>query len=317
MILPEGYHARPATVEDAPGAARVIAACESASGQDAIMTADVVRHFWQTVDLASQTIVITKPAGEIAATADIDNQGYVSVSVFGHVHPACRGQGLGSFLVDWGERWVRAHIEQAPPDARVVVQHLIPSTDDAARALLGDLGYEPARTTYFMRIELDAEPPEPAWPKGIGPSPYRPDVDEPEIHAAVEDAFRDVWGRPASSFERFLANRPSRRAQADLWLVARSGGEIAGVSIGKLLDKTGVIDNVGVRRRWRGQGLGLALMHASFWAFYRRGITDVRLNVDAESLTGATRLYERAGMHVASKHALYEKVLRDGAGSSR
>ena len=36
------------------------------------------------------------------------------------------------------------------------------------------------------------------------------------------------------------------------------------------------------------------------------------LGVDAQSLTGATRLYEKAGMHVDRQYANYEKELRPG-----
>jgi hypothetical protein len=36
------------------------------------------------------------------------------------------------------------------------------------------------------------------------------------------------------------------------------------------------------------------------------------LGVDSQNLTGATRLYERAGMHVALQHDTYEKELRPG-----
>jgi hypothetical protein len=38
----------------------------------------------------------------------------------------------------------------------------------------------------------------------------------------------------------------------------------------------------------------------------------VGLGVDADSLTGATRLYEKAGMHVVRELATYEKELRAG-----
>lgn len=36
------------------------------------------------------------------------------------------------------------------------------------------------------------------------------------------------------------------------------------------------------------------------------------LDVDAQSLTGATRLHEKAGMHVARQTVLYKKELRTG-----
>jgi GNAT superfamily N-acetyltransferase len=307
--LPHGYRARPATPGDVESVSSVIAACEAEHGQGIGTTPDVVRHFWSTLDLASHTLVIEAPAGEIVAAADIENQGYVSVSIYGHVHPEHRGLGLGSFIVDWGERWARAHRDLAPQDAEVVTRHLIPVTDEAAQALLTGHGYQRLRATYIMKFDLDAPPPDPVWPSGIRQAPYRPGVDEREIHEALEDTFRDVWGRPRSSFERFLGNRPDRASQSDLWIVARDDRTIAGICLGKLLDGRGWIDNVGVRRPWRRRGLGLALLHVSFAAYYRRGVSDVRLGVDSESLTGAPRLYERAGMRIESSSILFQKEL--------
>jgi len=46
--------------------------------------------------------------------------------------------------------------------------------------------------------------------------------------------------------------------------------------------------------------------------FYRRGVRKVGLGVDSQNLTGATRLYERAGMPIALQHDTYEKELRAG-----
>ena len=56
----------------------------------------------------------------------------------------------------------------------------------------------------------------------------------------------------------------------------------------------------------------MALLLHSFGEFYRRGRHTVGLGVDSQNLTGATRLYERAGMHVARIYIAYEKELRAG-----
>jgi hypothetical protein len=58
--------------------------------------------------------------------------------------------------------------------------------------------------------------------------------------------------------------------------------------------------------------VGLALLHHSFGEFYRRGRPTIALGVDAQSLTGATRLYERAGMHAQRRYAMHRKELRPG-----
>jgi len=54
------------------------------------------------------------------------------------------------------------------------------------------------------------------------------------------------------------------------------------------------------------------LLLQSFGEFYRRGTRRVGLGVDAASPTGATRLYERAGMRVSREFAVYEIELRPG-----
>ena len=74
----------------------------------------------------------------------------------------------------------------------------------------------------------------------------------------------------------------------------------------------GWVNILGVRRPWRKRGIGVALLEHSFGEFYRRGILKAGLGVDAESLTGALRLYEKAGMHVHLIFDNYEKTIREG-----
>lgn len=311
--LPADYWTRPATLDDAEAVAAILTACERAHGLGTSTSAATVLDDWQGVDLDEETLLIIAPDGSVAACADVLNRSYVNISVYGYVHPDHTGRGLGGYLVQWGEEWARSRMDRAEPGARVVVQHYVPSQDKAALELLPAHGYEPVRGTYVMGIELDAAPPEPEWPEGIHVTPYRPGEDDMEVHLAVEDAFRDLWGRPRSDFERFQAYAQGEGVRPDLWIIARDeAGQIAGISLGTLADDHGWIDTVGVTRAWRRKGLGLALLHASFRAFFRRGIHDVRLSVDAQSLTGANRLYERAGMHVISHYILHQKELRSG-----
>jgi ribosomal protein S18 acetylase RimI-like enzyme len=56
----------------------------------------------------------------------------------------------------------------------------------------------------------------------------------------------------------------------------------------------------------------LALLHHTFGEFQQRGYQRVTLGVDAENLSGATRLYKKAGMTVAREFAVYEKELQAG-----
>jgi ribosomal protein S18 acetylase RimI-like enzyme len=99
------------------------------------------------------------------------------------------------------------------------------------------------------------------------------------------------------------------------------GEEITGLCLCRRRDwedsDMGWVDVLGVRRRWRRQGLALAMLHFAFDKFRRMGKLRAGLGVDANSLTGATRLYEKAGMHVAREFYTYEKELRPGRDISK
>ena len=65
-----------------------------------------------------------------------------------------------------------------------------------------------------------------------------------------------------------------------------------------------------MRRAYRRRGIAEALLKTAFAELYRRGERRVGLGVDAESPTGATRVYERAGMRTLWHAIVYEKELR-------
>ena len=70
------------------------------------------------------------------------------------------------------------------------------------------------------------------------------------------------------------------------------------------------IQDLGVRRNWRRQGIGEALVSASMRAFKADGFDYAGLAVDGDNLTGAHRIYERLGFQLTfSKVYLAKSVL--------
>ena len=65
----------------------------------------------------------------------------------------------------------------------------------------------------------------------------------------------------------------------------------------------------------RGKGLGTALLVHSLHVLHKEGMEGAHLNADAENLTGAMRLYERAGFRIRKTYISYRKSLR-GNGDS-
>jgi mycothiol synthase len=177
-------------------------------------------------------------------------------------------------------------------------------TSEADNRITGSfraLGFEPARHSYRMEIDLQGDARGPAWPEGIAVRTMREDEHE-RVYEAVREVWRDASDPIDDTFDEW-AHWTIRSPSFDpsLWFLAEADGELAGFSLCRE-DATdtaaGYVGTLGVRRPWRKQGLGEALLLHSFAEFRRRGYTRGTLGVDASSPTGATRLYERAGMRV-------------------
>ena len=315
MELPQGYSLSVPVLGDAGAVADLMAACVRADGGAEGMSVEHVLDDWHEVDLEEEAVVVLGPDGTVAGYADVVNRAFVSLSVYGYVHPEHRRRGIGAWLVEWGEDWMRARTHLAPEGARVVVRHYVISTNTGARRLLENNGYEAARGTFVMEIDLEDEPPQPEWPEGLTVRTFVSGRDERAVFEAVEDAFRDVWGRPRGTFERFVGMTGSKSFDPSLWLLAMDGGEIAGTILCKTVAGEGWVDVVGVRRPWRRRGLGLALLRQAFGEYRGRGIRRVELSVDAGSVTGAPRLYGRAGMRLKTGYVVYQRELRTGEDS--
>jgi mycothiol synthase len=185
-------------------------------------------------------------------------------------------------------------------------------------AALERTGWRHERNSLTMEIDLRGrELPDPEWPEGITMRTADLDHDARALHATENDAFSDHYGFLPSKFEdwwhfrtRFFVPEP------ELWFVAMAGDEIVGMAlcssqrIGQ--PDLGWISTLGVRRPWRRRGLGLAILQHAFRELQKRGKPRAGLGVDAQSLTGATRLYERAGMRVVRESRDYELLIREG-----
>jgi GNAT superfamily N-acetyltransferase len=190
--------------------------------------------------------------------------------------------------------------------------------DAAACRLLQSIGYRAVRVFREMRIELAAPPEMPTWPDGLRVAAFDPERDAPAFHAAQLEAFADHWEYVAPTFETWSRNHLAiGRFEPALWCVVRAGEEIAAGTICTAdTYGGGFVQILFTRRPWRRRGIGAALVADAFRRLWERGERSVGLGVDAESGSGAFRLYERAGMTPALGWVQYEKKLSAAAAVS-
>jgi mycothiol synthase len=298
--LPETLVVRPAAQADAAAVTEVMVAVDVAVQGWSDVTVDEIRDWWRRNDPAENSRLIVD-GDRVIAYGDFFEHGD-RIELDGYVHPERRGEGVGSWLVAQAE-------ERAIGAGKRRLQTWCFADDAAARRLFEARGFSEVRRYYRMLIELDAPPPPPEWPDGMRVATFR-EEDARAFYDTLAETFVDEWNHVTDPFERWCELRlRAPNFDPTLWFLVWDGTEVAAVLRGERRGETGWVGAIGVRDRWRKRGVGLALLHHAFGDWYRRGVTTIGLGVDSQNPTGATRLYERAGMHVAYAAVAFEKAL--------
>lgn len=301
--LPDGFVEREAQPEQAPLVAELMNAHEDAFGTGERVGEDDVRAAWSELGERGRKALVRDAEEAPAAYYEVWPGSAERVHLDGYVHPDFRGRGLGAFIVRNGEALARGLGAFAFSGTL--------AADAAAQELFAAAGWRPLRSFFRMVKELDgAVEPLPAPPPGLVVRRFELG-DAERFHAAREEAFVDHWEHTAETFDEF---RRKHLETADfdpaLWWLVLDRDEVAATVECSRRFEMGWVGMLGVRRPWRRRGLGELLLRVAFAEFARRGETRVGLGVDTESETGATRLYERAGMAVAFQINVFRKDLR-------
>lgn len=310
---------------DYAGLAAAGNASREADGNDWVAGAEDVAvqyEHLENCDLAND-IVIAEGDGEIVGYVRgewlREATGLYSYGIALGLIPAWRGYGVRRAMLRWVETRLRQVAAGHPAEApKVYTTGAFHKAADLV-ALLESEGYRPDRHFYKMVRSLAEPIPDFPLPSGLELRPVRPEDYRPMWDAAHE-AYRDHWGYspwPEEEYERWL--KEPAQFMPELWQLAWDveKDEIAG-QIQTYIDarenekfnrRRGYTQGISVRRPYRRRGLARAMIAASLRALKAQGMTESALYVDAESLTGATRLYEACGFVVESTYATYRKPL--------
>lgn len=316
---------RPFTLEDAPEVVDLMnARSQAILGVKAYDLAEMIEDWISPgLDLKKATRVLEDEQGTIIGYVEVwdINPPHVIKYVSAIMDPAQWDDDCYRYMLRWAEECACERIPLAPTGARVVINDGTSSKDTRRKKALEDYGYKLVRHFYRMVIELDQGPSAPVLPDGLTITPIQIETELRDVVVAMEDGFADHWGHVQRSVEDLLEQWDHHIANSadfdpTLWFLAKDGDEIAGICrcTNKIPEDPtmGWVNQLCVRKPWRRRGLGMTLLLTAFNELYRRGKPKVGLAVDAASLTNATRLYEKAGMHVTQQYDTYEMELRPG-----
>jgi GNAT superfamily N-acetyltransferase len=285
LMLPDGLHARPLTIEDLDDTVAMVNACElHDSGELMLERADL---------LADSRTVGFDPTRDWIGVFEVDR--IVGRGLFVHrrsawidVHPTARGRGIGS----WMRRWSEDRARDVGADR---VGQTIEDRRTDATELLRHAGYAPRRTSWILRMDHPTQPPAPAPPEGIRLRSSEPD-DDGEALRMFERAFSEWEDRVANAPGTWRAMVTEREGfRPDDLVLAFDGDRIVGGVF--LIDADEIwVDKLAVEREFRHRGIARALLQTAFARSFDRGYRWTSLSTDSD--TGALSLYERVGMRI-------------------
>jgi len=254
-------------------------------------------------------------------------EGVHRVIVDGAVHPAHRGRGIGTRMVQaMYARSLEAHRERHPRlGLQVTLRGL--SDNKAQESLVAGIGLLPDRWSFVMRADLSDVPAPPSVPGGLDLRTYDGSWSA-AMHEAHNAAFVDhphftPWSD--TMWKQWVTE--SRNFRPDMSLVmldpAVEGKVVAYLQTNEYDAyeamtgrREAFVAKVGTRREYRGRGLASCLLGHALARYRQDGYDEASLDVDSENPTGALGIYQRAGFTVESRWSDYVVTVDEGAACS-
>jgi mycothiol synthase len=299
---------RPPSHEDAKEVCDLVIACDIEDfGAPDFDLAELL-DMWEGFDLQHNVWVIEDEAAKIVGYAFLEEDSEEKLFSYGFVLPSKRGCGVGAMLLTAIEK--RAEELSLSSGLKKRLQNLIPTDREDAQQLLQSRGFKPARYFKRMSITMEDAPLQPQVPTGIVIQPFKKEQDELAVYNTYVESFADHWDFAAPPFEKWVEKTQRENFTPHWWFVARTEtGDVAGIALCRMNEDCLFVNQLGVKSPYRGSGLGLALLQHAFSCAYSSGQKTVALGVDSANLTGAYRIYEKAGMKVVHDVTLCEKMI--------
>ncbi|MFF6806779.1 GNAT family N-acetyltransferase [Streptomyces sp. NPDC012616] len=241
-------------------------------------------------------------------------EGVHRVVVSGGVHPDYRRRGLGAELLAAGIASAKVLHSIHHPGLPLAVDVRNNALNDSALACYRAAAMTPLRSYSHLRHPLGAAIVDVPAPEGFVFEGWSADND-PEFLAVGNEAFLERRGGVPMPPEQWRGLLGWQAFRPGLSFLLRDAG--SGAAAGMLLtfswdadtEATRVRDahfmRIGTRSAYRRRGVAGALISHALRSAQDDGYDRASLDVDADGLTGANGLYERAGFTVARTEVSY------------
>lgn len=288
---------RPATLDDVDRLAAFMGRCTLAhQGVRRASTDEVRQRLTKPGTVPAHDTWLAEDDERVVGFAQVWQE-EEAVVCYVRVDPEHTGRGIGNALLERAA--ARAHELTHEPALHATSW----PKDQWAAPLLEASGFKPIRYLSLMTIDLP-QPQPPSWPIDVKVRALDESPDLESIYEFVQAIFPERrqnfpdWMHDYSGFDPLL------------WFLAEDTDGIVGFALclPALAEDPGAgyISELGVRPDRRGEGLGLALLQHTFVEFHSRGKQRVSLHVDVDNLTGALRLYTRAGMRADPRLVVWQ-----------
>lgn len=233
------------------------------------------------------------------------------------VHPTWCGNALDAEILQWSEQRIREVVKERALPAKVRLS--IPDNQLLCRMLLKQQGYTAERRFLTMACPLEQSFSSPSLPDGFT---LRSLAEEQDLKPWVDlfnESFIDHWDHhdiTVETLRRWLKN-PSYKPELSSVAMAPDG-TFAAFCMGYINQEENIsnkyndgwIKLLGTRRGFRKLGLGRAMLLTGIQQLKASGVDWVKLGVDADSLTSATRLYQSVGFQIVHTWLSYAKEIK-------
>ena len=229
--------------------------------------------------------------------------------------PAFRHQRIGTALLP--QLWERAVELSVQHTKTTILGARVKSENKFARLLFEQFDMQQERTLIEMVCALSTGIPQPLLPAGIELINWQEYGEVESVLEAQNQAFRDHWNFIPETLDRYQHNLLSGKYSYDHSVIALENGRVVGGAICQTGQEVNILRGENqaylnilfVKREARKRGIGTALLVAAMLAAKNAGHSSIALNVDAENLSGAIRVYTKVGFQDKIHWALYHRVI--------